>query len=136
MGPSLFPGSAGFTAGEYGPLYVPQRGARVELQAGTIDMWKGLLEREGHLVEVKGDGVILVDGVATSSYTITKNYYFVLGDNRDNSVDSRMWGFVCEDDIIGEALLVYWSSPPSDGYSGESHLFRNVRYDRIGTLIR
>jgi signal peptidase I len=57
---------------------------------------------------------------------VEKDYVFVLGDNRDNSYDSRFWGFVPMDDIIGQAMIVYWSVDPQ----------KHVRWERIGTLVR
>lgn len=131
----LFPPGAGFTEREYGPLRVPMRGDRIDVRVNTLPEWQRLMEREGHRVDVS-DNVVLVDGIARESYTIEKNYYFVLGDNMGNSTDSRVWGFVCEDDIVGEALLVYWSSAPEHDYTGRTQPFQNVRWSRVGSLVQ
>jgi len=130
----LYPRGAGFSVMEYGPLYVPGAGDEIPLDERTLPAWERVIEREGHRID-RTNGSILIDGVAADSYTLAKNYYFVLGDNLDNSSDSRMWGFVCEDDIVGEAILVYWSSAPINGYTGETRTFRNIRWDRIGSMI-
>jgi signal peptidase I len=94
-----------------------------------------LIEREGHTVRTEDD-MILIDGTVTSTYLVHKNYYFVLGDNRDNSMDSRYWGFVPDDHLIGEALFVYWSWDTKVSVSNISEKLSTIRWKRIGTLIR
>lgn len=135
VGQRLFPAGSGFTEWEYGPIHVPGAGDRISLRPENLASWKRLIEGEGHRVDMNEEA-ILIDGHARDEYILTKNYYFVLGDNQDNSTDSRMWGFVCEDDIIGEALLVYWSSSPTDEFTGRTIPFRDVRWQRVGLLIR
>jgi signal peptidase I len=105
----------------------------VELDPASAPFWLPLLQRDGHVVEIRPNGSVLVDGTACSSTVLDSDHYVVLGDHRDNSADSRMWGFVRHEEIIGEALLVYWSMRETDDRgSGWS----SVRWDRIGTLIR
>ena len=131
----LFPAGSGFTENDYGPLYVPRRGTSISLDRSTLRVWQRLIEREGHRVDTSGE-TILIDGIATEAYPLQNDYYFVLGDNLENSTDSRMWGFVREDDIIGDVLLVYWSSAPDNEYSNKTVPLRNIRWDRVGSLIR
>jgi signal peptidase I len=92
-----------------------------------------ILSRDGHIVEIRLNGSVLVDGTARSSMILDSDHYFVLGDHRDNSADSRMWGFVRHEEIIGEALMVYWSARETDDHGNGGGA---VRWDRIGTLIR
>ena len=106
--PRIYPRGAPFSADEYGPVVVPWAGRVVTLSSHTIDSWSQLIGREGHTVNVKND-VVLIDGNPSQSYTVGENYYFMMGDNRSNSLDSRFWGFVPEHLIIGKAMLVYWS---------------------------
>lgn len=87
---------------------VPSKYQKVELDQSTIERWRKLIEGEGHRVYVR-NGIVYIDNNSVSSYTIEHNYYFVEGDNKANSYDSRYWGFVSESAIVGVPLLVYWS---------------------------
>lgn len=128
-----FPEGAGFTDRDYGPIRVPKAGDTVLLDPTTAALWLPLLQRDHRKVEFDAEGIVFVDGEASTSVTLDQDMYFVLGDHRDNSWDSRMWGFVPHRDIVGEALLVYWSmrEPEERGESGGG-----VRWDRIGTLVQ
>lgn len=121
---------------DYGPAIVPRKGDRISLTPATVEHWKDFFEREHHRVEISPEGSVLVDGTERSDYPVERNYYFVLGDNRGNSLDSRAWGFVPEDSIIGEALLVYWSWNPELPEDGNRATADNIRWDRVGMLIR
>lgn len=109
---------------EFSKMVIPKKGDQVSLSRSTIDRWKVLIQREGSTVELHGDTVV-IDQRSTGSYTFRKNYYFVLGDNVNNSSDSREWGCVPEENIIGKGMMIYWSKN-SDG----------IRWDRIGTIVR
>lgn len=108
----------------YGPIYIPRRGDVFELTDDNVDMYgKVITEYEGHELEKRGDKYF-VDGVQADSYTIGMNYYFMMGDNRNNSLDSRAWGFVPEDHIVGKALFVWmsWGTKYEWGTDGSSRL--------------
>ncbi len=104
----MYPPGSVFRPGYYGPVVVPKKGDVISLDVHSIPQWKSLIEGEGHVVTTSDHGVS-IDGMVAQSYTVSSDYYFVLGDNRPNSLDSRFWGFVPGESIIGEALLVYWS---------------------------
>ncbi len=113
----------GRAAAEFPAVVVPFAGMPIRLTETNIDRWKVFLRREGTVVERRA-GKIFVNGVDTSMATVRRNYYFVLGDNINNSSDSREWGSVPEDFIVGKAMLVYWSRSES-----------GIRWGRIGTLL-
>lgn len=124
-----------FTEDDFGPVVVPRKGEIVSLSAGLAEAWRPFLEREGHVLEVR-DGDTFLDGRKVDSYIIERDYYFMLGDNRRNSLDSRFWGFVSEDHLIGEALMVYWSWDPEITFTRFISKVESIRWDRIGMFVR
>jgi signal peptidase I len=133
---ALYPPNAGYTQTEYGPVVVPKRGDTVALDATSVNQWKTFIEREGHEVLCDEHGAVYIDGHRAETYTVQRDYFFMLGDHRDDSLDSRFWGFVPDENIIGEALLVYWSWDPSIAAGSVHAGMSNIRWDRIGTIIR
>ncbi|HEV8539192.1 MAG TPA: signal peptidase I, partial [Bacteroidota bacterium] len=119
-----------------GPVMVPYAGQVVELNKENAHRWETLIRREGHSFESSESAELLVDGKPVSRYTIEKNYLFVLGDNRSHSIDSRSWGFLPEENVIGKATLIYWSMNGSFGRHTLSDFFSAIRWGRIGKLIR
>ena len=90
-------------------MYIPQKGVTVPLNAATISMYRRLITSyEGHTLEEK-NGAILVDDKPVTTYTFKYNYYWMMGDNRHNSQDSRFWGFVPETHVVGKASLIWFS---------------------------
>ena len=128
------PNEAQFGADNFGPVVVPWAGQLIDVSVSTIDQWLQFIEREGYSIRVEGSSV-LIDNVPSTTYTVRNNYYFTMGDNRKNSFDSRFWGFVPEDLIIGKAMIVYWSWDKST--ADESFLTRlgAIRWGRIGTIV-
>lgn len=109
----------------YGPLVMPQKGATVNISPKNILLYERIIRNyEGNTLEVK-DGEIIVNGEKTDEYTFKMNYYFMLGDNRHNSADSRYWGFVPEDHIIGKPILVWLSLNKNKSFP------MNIRWDRF-----
>ena len=131
----MFPEGSAFNDVNYGQIVVPKQGDILKINPSTFSRWHIFIEREGHTVQINTD-TTLIDGEATSKYCVQQNYYFVLGDNRDNSMDSRYWGFVPDDHMIGEALFIYWSWNPEVPVYSISEKYSTIRWNRIGTLIR
>jgi signal peptidase I len=132
----MFPGGASYSKNNYGPIVVPKRGDKKFIDSKNINQWKVFIEREGHQVRIGIDSSILIDGKEVDSYTVEKNYYFMLGDNRDDSFDSRYWGFLSENDIIGKAVLIYWSWNQNQSSNSLLKKLSNIRWSRIGTLVQ
>ncbi len=129
---SVFPLFSTFNRDNYGKVRIPKKGDILKLDEQSFYLYKHVLEYESHTVALMG-GKVYVDGKPTDTYQVKQNYYFMLGDNRDNSHDSRYWGFVPESYIIGSALLIYWSWNPDVHLSFET--WRTVRWERIGRIV-
>jgi signal peptidase I len=131
----MFPPGACYNKDHYGPVVVPGKGDTIYLAASALPRWLDFIKREGHDVAFDGAGSVLVDHRPTNEYIVQRDYIFVMGDNRDNSMDSRFWGFVPEENVIGEVTLVYWSRDPDATFWPLTERLRTIRWDRIFTFV-
>jgi signal peptidase I len=132
---AIFPDNSNYSSTNYGPIIIPKKDDILNLNTETLSRLRKIIEQEGHSVLVI-DNTVMVDGKEVHEYCVEKNYYFVLGDNRDNSLDSRYWGFLPKEQIIGEALIIYWSWDTGASVSGIAEKLSSIRWDRIGILIK
>jgi signal peptidase I len=128
--------SAGGTAPSAHSLVLPRRGARVSLAASSLSLWRPAIQAEGHSIEEDRGGGVLLDGVPARTYAFTQDHFFVLGDNLNDSNDSRAWGTVLGEDIVGKAILVYWSWDEEGPNKSIASRVGSIRWPRIGTLVR
>lgn len=133
---NIFPKGKPWNDDNYGPVVIPKKGDVVQLTPDNFEQWEMLIKREGHSVRLTSDNKIFIDEKESFNYTLKKNYYFVLGDNRNNSSDSRIWGFMPEDNIIGEALIIYWSWDPFIPFNEFGRLISSIRWERIFKIIQ
>ncbi|HTA26546.1 MAG TPA: signal peptidase I, partial [Bacteroidia bacterium] len=130
----MFPGGrfSFWNKDNYGPIIIPQKGATIKLNKDSLLLYERIITvYEKHKMNISNDSVF-IDGKYASTYTFKMNYYFMMGDNRDNSDDSRYWGFVPEDHIIGKASFILLSLKES---TGKSH-WKGINWKRSFTSIR
>ena len=127
----VFPRSANldWNGDNYGPLYIPKKGATVQLNRETLPFYKRLIsEYERNDLIVNGDE-ILINGKQVDSYTFKQNYYWMMGDNRQNSLDARYWGYVPFDHVVGKPVFI-WLSWETNGKG-----LNKIRWDRMFTTV-
>jgi signal peptidase I len=132
--PEIFPLGSGWNRDNYGPLKVPAKGDVITVTKDNFTWWDTFIKREGHRIELRG-AQVFIDGQPGDKYTVQENYYFAVGDNRHNSLDSRFWGFVPRENIVGKAWFVYFYWDSKIPFSKFGELIGSVRLDRIGKPI-
>ena len=119
-----------WTRDNYGPVWIPAKGKSVKLDISNIAIYERPIRTyEGNDLKVTADGKIIINGKQQDTYTFKMDYYWMMGDNRHNSADSRYWGFVPEDHIVGKPLFIWWSSDPDRGG------FSGIRWHRIFSWV-
>lgn len=131
----IFPKGEPWNEENYGPIVIPKKGMVFPLNRDNIQAWDTFIRREGHTVRLDGN-LIEVDGKQTTEYTVGRDYVFGMGDHRDNSLDSRYWGFIPKENLVGTPLIVYWSWDTDIPIYNIFAKLGSVRLGRIGTIIK
>ena len=122
-------GNKHWTRDNYGPVWIPKKGETVRLTLDNITIYdRPIRVYEGNDVQVK-NGAIYINGTLTDKYTFKMDYSWMMGDNRHNSADSRYWGFVPEDHIVGKPIFIWWSSDP------DRHGISGIRWSRLFSIV-
>lgn len=126
---AVFPHINKWNRDNYGPIYIPQQGKTVALTMETLPFYKAIItDYENN--DLKTDGSeIRINGQIAKTYTFKQNYYWMMGDNRHNSEDSRFWGFVPENHIVGKPVFIWLSIDPN----GKG--INKIRWDRVFTTV-
>ena len=128
----IFPASRSneWTGHNYGPIVIPKAGMKIVIDEFTLPLYEEIITKyEANENVIVENNKLSINGKAVEKYTFKQDYYFMMGDNRHNSLDSRYWGFVPEDHIVGKALFIWMS------LDKEADLLHKVRWNRIFTLI-
>ncbi len=126
--PSLFPQvpSLGWNNDNYGPIYIPKKGVTVKLDAYSIPFYKRIISQYEHnQLDIIGDNYF-INGKKVDSYTFKQDYYWLMGDNRQNSYDARGWGYVPFDHVVGKPVFIWFSWDSDTG---------SIRWDRMFTTV-
>ena len=122
-------GNMHWTRDNYGPIWIPKKGESIDLTLKNLPIYERPIRTyEGNKLEVK-DGKIFINDKEATKYTFKMDYYWMQGDNRHNSLDSRYWGFVPEDHIVGKPIFIWWSSDP------DRHGFSGIRWNRLFRFV-
>ena len=130
----IFPNGAPWNEDHYGPLVIPFAGMKVPLTETTVGQWDTFIRREGHSVRSE-NGAVLLDGVPSTEYVVRRDYLFGMGDHRDNSLDSRFWGFIPKENLVGTPLIVYWSWNTDIPLYEIFNRLGSVRWRRLLSLV-
>ena len=120
--------NTGWTRDNYGPVWIPAKGKSIKLTMDNIAVYERPIRvYEGNELEVK-NGKIYINGKESTEYTFKMDYYWMMGDNRHNSLDSRYWGFVPEDHVVGKPIFIWLSINPES-------IGQKIRWSRLFNMV-
>ena len=121
----------GWTRDNYGPIWIPKKGATITLDRKNLALYHRCIRNyENNTLDISGNGSVLINGQPATTYTFKYDYYWMMGDNRHNSADSRSWGFVPEDHIVGKPILVWLSIDKDRGFFDGA-----IRWSRMFRMV-
>ena len=119
-----------WTRDYYGKIWIPKKGVTVPLSQENLPLYERIIrDYEHNTLEVRDGGTVMINGEKADSYTFRQDYYFMMGDNRHNSLDSRYWGFVPEDHIVGKPSVVWLST------NGKAKFPNSIRWSRFFKFV-
>ena len=125
-----FTGKTRWTRDNFGPLWIPSKGSSVSLTPENLPLYERIIrDYEHNKLSLEADGTILINGEPVTQYTFAQDYYFMMGDNRHNSLDSRYWGFVPEDHIVGTPSIIWLSTDAG------RHFPQSIRWKRFLKIV-
>jgi signal peptidase I len=117
----------------FGAMIIPSAGMKIEMTEKNVALYESLLlKHENNIGATIQNNKFYINGILVKEYVFKHNYYFMLGDNRHDSDDSRVWGLVPESHLIGKAMLIWWSMNPEGGFLD---FFSRIRWERIGNTL-
>ena len=131
--PNIFPHDSAYhwNVDNFGPIVVPKKGTTVLLTVANLPLYKRIIDVfENNDLDVR-DNIIYINGKQADSYTFKMDYFWMMGDNRHNSADSRYWGFVPEDHVVGEAVFVWLSLDDT-----KSLFDGKIRWDKLMRIVK
>lgn len=132
----IYPNVSGnpWSIDNFGPITIPAEGSTVTLTAKNIALYRRVIQAYENNTLEERDGQFIINGEATDTYTFKQNYYWMQGDNRHGSQDSRFWGFVPKDHIVGKAVFIWFSLDNDPSQTGLFGFFKRIRWSRIFSL--
>ncbi len=128
-GQDIFPFDGEWTCDYFGPLWIPQKGVTVNIDRNNLPLYERIIRDYEHNTLQVTDDAIYINGQPATTYTFQQDYYFMMGDNRHNSLDSRYWGFVPEDHIVGTPSIIWLSTDESKSFP------KSIRWKRFLKLV-